>query len=302
MKPLFAFAFAIGIVTSMAAPAGAAIKLHDDIRLTKVAGNPNFSSGGGPFVAWIFSDNRTLAQQSTGPDWVNTTSTGNTLAKTFLTFCVEKTENITVGNYTATAPLTGEKNDIRNYNVKSTNSNKFINGYTAWVYDKFLKSGITAASGTTDSIASAYQNAIWAGMTTTQFAMPTILGPIANPTSVKFAGENNIDIKAIGNAQGLGISWAHFLASSWGGSTDPSVKLAYTNGYKVMNLQTDNGTNRQDMLIVPEPASLVVWSVLAGSAAGLTVARRKRRNAPAGRWSNESRSAIFAVVDKCEQH
>jgi hypothetical protein len=68
-----------------------------------------------------------------------------------------------------------------------------------------------------------------------------------------------------------------------------------------LNAQGQVIANHQSMLYeVPEPASLVVWSVLAGSAAGLTVARRKRRNAPAGRWSAESRSAIFAVVDKCE--
>ncbi len=70
-----------------------------------------------------------------------------------------------------------------------------------------------------------------------------------------------------------------------------------------LNANGDVVANHQSMVFeVPEPASLVVWSVLAGSAAGLTVARRKRRNAAAGRWSDESRSAIFAVVDKCEQH
>lgn len=47
---------------------------------------------------------------------------------------------------------------------------------------------------------------------------------------------------------------------------------------------------------VPEPASLIVWSVLAGGTAGFAVAG-KRRRATAGRWSHENRDAILAVIE-----
>ena len=49
-------------------------------------------------------------------------------------------------------------------------------------------------------------------------------------------------------------------------------------------------------VLVPEPASLVVWSVLAGSAAGLAVCRR-RRAAAKGRWSNETGEATLEVIN-----
>jgi choice-of-anchor C domain-containing protein len=46
---------------------------------------------------------------------------------------------------------------------------------------------------------------------------------------------------------------------------------------------------------VPEPASLVVWSLLAGGSAGLAVARRRRRG-PGPRWSRQNREEILSVI------
>jgi len=48
--------------------------------------------------------------------------------------------------------------------------------------------------------------------------------------------------------------------------------------------------------LIPEPASLLIWSVVGGlGAAG--VALKRRRQAKAGRWSDENRQAIFEVVE-----
>jgi len=264
--------------------------------LTYVQGaNAGTFSSGGPFVARIFEDNRSVAAQ-TG-DWVNganNTPANASAIKTFLTFCLEKNEHITPGTYNTTG---GDKVDIAAFNIKSMNTGRFLSGYTAWVYDSFLKSSFDATNAAANPAAMiAYQNAIWAGLSNSQ--TPTFAAHTPG-TNVRINGENSSYNLENATLVGLGISYSQFLSSGWGGNVE-ATQLTYTNGYRALNLKSDNGSPMQDMIMVPEPASLVVWSVLAGSAAGLTVARRRRQNAPAGRWSNESRSAIFAVVDKCE--
>lgn len=49
--------------------------------------------------------------------------------------------------------------------------------------------------------------------------------------------------------------------------------------------------------VVPEPAGIVVWSALAGTSAAVVVARSQRRRAARGRWTDENRSAILAIID-----
>ena len=48
---------------------------------------------------------------------------------------------------------------------------------------------------------------------------------------------------------------------------------------------------------VPEPASLLVWSLLAGGSAGLVAARKRRGNVSGTRWSNETRDAILTAIE-----
>ena len=45
---------------------------------------------------------------------------------------------------------------------------------------------------------------------------------------------------------------------------------------------------------IPEPASLIIWSLLGAGFAGGAMARRRRRRAP---WSDENRQAIRRIVD-----
>ena len=51
-----------------------------------------------------------------------------------------------------------------------------------------------------------------------------------------------------------------------------------------------------DAAFVPEPASLIIWSLLAGGSASLAVAR-KRRQRP-DRWSRQNRDAILSVISE----
>jgi hypothetical protein len=75
--------------------------------------------------------------------------------------------------------------------------------------------------------------------------------------------------------------------------------LAFADRIFVLNpAQTLTGPEAQSMVFeVPEPASIAVWSVLAGGAAGLSVVKRRRHKIANGRWDDEARHAIFAVVD-----
>jgi hypothetical protein len=48
---------------------------------------------------------------------------------------------------------------------------------------------------------------------------------------------------------------------------------------------------------IPEPAGLVIWSILGGGAAALTALRRRRAGAdPQPRWSEENRAAIHDLI------
>jgi hypothetical protein len=44
---------------------------------------------------------------------------------------------------------------------------------------------------------------------------------------------------------------------------------------------------------VPEPATLMIWSVLGAGAAGASALRRRR-----GRWNDANRKAIYGIVDR----
>jgi hypothetical protein len=97
--------------------------------------------------------------------------------------------------------------------------------------------------------------------------------------------------KVGGGSQVVNIDYSTFLADGtwWGVADDPNkeqLKLAYWNGYQVINTQSDSSQKVQDQMIayggsagIPEPASFAVWSVLAGAVAGIGAIRRRKRHA-----------------------
>jgi hypothetical protein len=54
----------------------------------------------------------------------------------------------------------------------------------------------------------------------------------------------------------------------------------------------------QNSSTVPEPVSLIIWTVLGAGAAGFAMRRREK----AGRWSAEDRQAIYAMLDGKLRH
>ncbi len=91
------------------------------------------------------------------------------------------------------------------------------------------------------------------------------------------------------------LAEAQFFLSNLGSASPNATVWALTNP---LNQDQAYGVIVADAQVgaaVPEPASLVVWSLLAGGAAGLTVGRRRREVAQ-GRWSSDTRQAILDAV------
>jgi len=69
---------------------------------------------------------------------------------------------------------------------------------------------------------------------------------------------------------------------------------SYLDGIRI---ELDNGDTATMDLATPEPASLIAWSLIGATAAGLSVWRRRRRGATRMPWSAENRQAIREIVD-----
>jgi hypothetical protein len=293
-------ALSLLLVLSLAPRAWAAVDVHDDVKMTVYH---SFSNGGGPFKLDFYNDPRAVGggggEQNNANGWVytQTPSAGN-LLNTLFAFCVERTSS----NFLSS----GTVYDIKAFNTITETGAKYMSGYAAWVYDKFQTSGINPTDFTPGNVAKleAYQQAIWAGMVTKD-------GFGDYNTIAGITSEWNIGIAALnaGDFVTAGITYASFLADgTWAGGSEQN-KLSTLHGYQVINVQTNDAGVAQDQIIVPagsldvvpEPASLAVWSILAGGAAGLSVARR-RRAAARGRWSNDNREAILSVIEGKHGH
>jgi hypothetical protein len=298
------------IALATSSTALAAIAQNDDLQLSTWSG----SNWEGPFHATVWDDHTSAFHYP---------PTGLVKDADFLTFCVERTNYFSNGfvfNIDQIGPITAT-------------GNKRLTGYSAWVYQKFLKieqlngfgvgtlptgtyaikpSG-AATTVTWQNAFNAYQTAIWAGMV----AHDSSGNPLNLPGE---AGSEWVGIPNGGDYAAIGISYNDWLASNWLGlpvSTrqEQLDSLAQVGDFHVMVLDptqhnysaTYGGgyTWGQDQIVfltegevVPEPATLVVWSLLgAGSWLGMRVWRR--RNRPAGRqpWSPENRSAILSIIE-----
>lgn len=292
------------------------ISQHDDISI----GGSLSGSSGGPFTANIYLDNTRIQ----GPgSWTD----GQTSADTFTTFCLEYNEHFSPGS---------TRYDVALINTKTVNTGYYLTGYAAWVYKTYLDE-ITNPTLNANSERYTFQKAIWGGVVASLTGISAELGTLANSewgntgagaslslnpafvaSSASFSNVTGVALAA--DPDRIDISTGAFLAqmSTWSGGVyangdSSDAALSFLNGYRVLNLQTNAGYAvgppasgyAQDMIVgpanvlsVPEPASIVVWSLLAGGAAGVGVARKRRQKAPKGRWSAESRQAIFSVIDR----
>ena len=232
----------------------------------------------------------------------------------FLTFCVEKSNYFWAG---------GQRFNIDDIGTVTNSGGKKLTGYTAWVYSKFLGLNVSVADGfpatapatgmSWGTAMNLYQNAIWAGMVKVD-TNGNIDGVVGDANSEQQLVGFTTSPSAYPDYYALGIGYNNFLASDWGGSTDPSDKLNYLGGYQVLiiNPTSESGSNLpfgQDQVFfigegmniesaVPEPATLIVWSLLgAASWLGMGVWRRGQH---VGRrsWSEANRAAIHDIISR----
>jgi hypothetical protein len=209
----------------------------------------------------------TLNARSEGP-YLLTPMGGGAPAGSFGTFCVELHENFSDG---ALYTVSGVSNQ--------TTSGKSLSGYTAWLYSMFrTQDGLSLPFTATSQNYDLLQQAIRAGMVGTS---GTVGGADAEYAISNWAAYEQI---------GIGLS--NFITSAWGGTTDLAAKLGCLGSVKVLNLvgpTPDRADPAQDQLAlvpqsqpqaqVPEPASLVVWGMLAPMAWGWQRFRKGRKSA-----------------------
>ena len=239
--------------------------------------------------------------------------TGDKTGLSFTTFCVQTNEYFTPGNNNLLVAEIGLETRL-----VDGNQDYNLTGYAAWVFDQFTQAGgLAAINGANDAAKqqNAYllQQAIWAGM-------------VRDPSGdgVGYASQVNTALSIINNATiengaamagiiGTGSTdlsvqaWARTMAagtidlnnkSTWLGDTGLNT-LDFGNGnVAILKMTTQGSSNTQDLIgyedtqaRVPEPASLLVWSLLGAGVAGAG-ARRKRR------WSNKTRESINRIFDR----
>jgi len=212
---------------------------------------------GGPFWATIYAD-------GSSPH----VGTGGTPYTSFVTFCVERTEYFNPGT----------RYDIKGLTEQSQNSQKYLTGYAAWVYAKTTEVNPRDLANQTFMLYA--QQAIWAGMVTKDTS-GNLNTPGLAGSGLPMGTPDFGDILVAGGAK-VNIDYDTFLGSGWGG-------LAELHGYKVINVQDARGNPKQDQVIspenstgaIPEPASLLIWSVAGGVAVAGAAIRRRRTT----RWS-----------------
>jgi len=240
-----------------------------------------------------------------GPFYMNYVSGGvNPQAvDSFLTFCVEHNEYFQPGNTYKVDTL----------DTKSIRTNRGLSGYDAWLYTMFrdedgwqLPVALTNSLLTLKQQDDVLQYAIWAGMVGNNSDYPSSGTPpsassanIGNAKAEQQFGVVSSYLPAMNNVVALnggaltdailhtyGIGLYDFERSTWGvaaGYTDP---YSYLGKVRALNLTGLDFPSAQDQLgfdytlqgtpPVPEPMSLIVWSVL-GMCGCVAMYRRWKR-------------------------
>jgi hypothetical protein len=250
------------------------VQANDDLYM-EVWGNRASGQSEGPFHAVIYDDDsRTQAVGNlVGP---HSSPDTRTPEANFLTFCVEK------NNYFWSS---GQYFNIDAIGAVTNTGSRTLTGYSAWVYDKFRALNIsptTVLTGTAPgnlpwaTAMNDYQNGVWAGMV----GSSGVVGgndseqPLANFTTSTTASPGSY-----ADYYALGIGYEQFLNdNTWAAATNGS-KLDNIGNYRVLVIQprAEYGTAYpfgQDQVFfigsapgsdtVPEPTTLIIWSLLGG--------------------------------------
>jgi len=295
MKKLVFAAMVVGLLSAPVAQAS--VTVNDDLTISNWALRDQ-SFNGGPFHVKIWDDTSTEANSHFGtPDLDQ------------LAYCVQLDQFL----------VWDKMYNIADTKVKVTESaggggtlTRELSGYAMWVYEAFrtllLTPEYTALpTGLVASDLNDYQEAIWAGVVTDNLPPSTSNIGIAGKSLFTLSSSTQFDSVGTGTYE-KDISLKNFTDNIIGTYTNPAAELgtwqyAMTEAdapYKMIVL-----TGVQDQIFIgtgtayiPEPASLIVWSLLGmGSWLGLRVWRRRRM--PVGRrpWSPENRTAILEIIE-----
>lgn len=134
------------------------------------------------------------------------------------------------------------------------------------------------------------------------------VNPVTNDGSISYS----FTLTPSGAAGGSGTMIVDGTAATYGASTTLAYTQDLSQSYLVGMVWVDSG-NLDSVTIsavaVPEPASIIVWSLLGVAWAGLCVWRRRRRggveftdaaSGPAGRapWPEENRIAVRQIIER----
>lgn len=182
--------------------------------------------------------------------------------QTWTTFCVELTEYLDFGNtfQMDTPPWTMSK---------TVNLGNVVSDEAKWLYHEFNAGNLHGQSAAT------FQGAIWA--------------------LTSYSGGGALYTGADTGVAALVTLAATAASNNFYGFSPDAVRIM--NPYREGN---SGGPHAQSVLFeVPEPFSLVIWSIFGAGCAGLAVARRRMTTVSRCRpWSVESRQAILNVIER----
>ncbi|MFO0911791.1 MAG: PEP-CTERM sorting domain-containing protein [Pirellulales bacterium] len=230
------------VLTCSVASAGMDVKQGDLIKLSDGDGD----HGGGAFN-------------------VDVKPYGTPLASEFQTFCVENGVNQFVSFNTE---YRVDKIDDRASTADANTGRGVLTSVAAWVYSAFRDGSLNKqvkdqsnndVTANATQVANALQNLVWGQLKyyTTGAASPPSMTVVENNLLTSWIGNTNVN------------------ATSGFGGQYVSSGFAGLGNVRIMQLVDSNGGTAQDQLtLIPEPASIAVWSMLG---LGLLGAWRRRR-------------------------
>jgi len=203
-----------------------------------------------------------LPHGSEGPFYMTANGGKPAATDSFLTLCVEQQEFYSPGSTYNVGGIT----------FASVKTGRYLSPYDAWLYTNFRANtmptawlNLEANEATRVTAYNMLQYAIWCGMTS------TLYGAVGVDGDEQTFGVYNSYMLTSYTAEALdtaGIGPTSFGNSGWG------IKFGYV---RVLNMYDLGGGNAQDQLgFIPEPMSLIVWSVL-GLCGCIAVYRRQKR-------------------------
>jgi hypothetical protein len=201
-------------------------------------------------------DSVTLVRTSYGATQGPFKMTDLTKGNDFQTFCAEVNEHFNPGSTYIVDSLSD-----RNF---SPTDFSFLTPYAAWVYTMYRTDSVFRGKVISPANYDSVQDAIWAGMVPgSSNAMP----------GIKFSEywkrhNHTMDMYTDPGLDALDITYDDFTNSGWNQGLG---------NVRVANLEDKNGGRSQDQLVlIPEPMSVIVWSLLGLCVSGGLYLRKHR--------------------------